>query len=58
MAGVAFGVEDRPARHGYRVASECSPEVLDLESSAGQAGTAGDISGDSRTHPPHEQRKS
>jgi transposase InsO family protein len=31
---------------------------LDLESPTRQAGTPGDISGTSRTYPPHEQRKS
>jgi len=39
LGGVALGIEDRQARHGYCLASECTPEVLDLESAARQAGT-------------------
>ena len=58
MGGVALCVEDREARHCYCLASERIPEVLDLESSAGQARTARGLSGHSRADPPHERRKS
>jgi hypothetical protein len=58
VGGVALGLADREARQCYCQASEGIPEVLDLESSARPARTAGGLSGDSRADPPHEPRES
>src|SRR3954453_8244658 len=48
----------RQARHRHSLASESISIVLDLESPTRQARAPGDITGRSRTDPPHEPRES